>query len=467
MQRILTRVVVFVLLLSAATFLTAQEKKTEAPPESKPVEGTLIVGERTYRLSHVVAYETRRDDNTFISVLASDRKIPFDKIQAALRDDEGSDDRLSLDQPHVVITFRKSGEALWCKAAADGGSFTRAGESLTGKFKFENGRAAGESKLPPRKDAVLRSEFDLRWDVALGAEATPKPAAKPAGPVKPSITGTFKGNGKPAKLAFVSARSGEPFSDKASIILVFTEKDHSKEKKPDFKAGFGEFGSALIISVFEEDGKVFGCELAHAGHGNMPFSSVGNIRTSAFEVGDGRVEGEIQTDGEVKTFGKTWEINLKFVAPYTAPAPKQVAKTDSPAAKKAAVKPGKAKSKKKPDPDDEDEDADEDAAPAKDAGALNVKDLALPKDATDVVYKKIVEHMSFKCPTGVQALAGEFSKKLGEQGWKADKGGDLITAKSAILNRKRAGASLTIFVKPADKGSTVTIMTEGLDWEEK
>ena len=34
-------------------------------------------------------------------------------------------------------------------------------------------------------------------------------AAKPAGPVKPSVTGTFKGNGKPAKLAFVSARPGE------------------------------------------------------------------------------------------------------------------------------------------------------------------------------------------------------------------------------------------------------------------
>jgi hypothetical protein len=83
------------------------------------------------------------------------------------------------------------------------------------------------------------------------------------------------------------------------------------------------------------------------------------------------------------------------------------------------------------------------------------------------VLEKLVEQMSFKSATVVKDLAGEFSKKLAEQGWKSDKGGDLITAKSAIVNRKRGGANLTIFVKPTDKGSTVTILTEGLDWEDK
>jgi hypothetical protein len=95
-----------------------------------------------------------------------------------------------------------------------------------------------------------------------------------------------------------------------------------------------------------------------------------------------------------------------------------------------------------------------------------VKDLALPKDASDVVYKQLVEQMTFRSPTAVQALAGDFSKKLAGQGRKSD-GADLITPKSAILKRNRGEASLTIFVKPADKGSQVTIMTEGLDWEAK
>jgi hypothetical protein len=462
MQRLVTSSAAFLWLLTSTAFLPAQENK-ESKPSAIPVEGTLTVGERTYKLSHAVAYETKTDEEKGITILTSDRKIPIATIEKALREGEGSDDGLSLSQPHVMISYDKSGKAVRCKAWADNGSFSMGGDSLAGKLKLENGRASGDAKLVPKKDSPFKSAFDFHWDVALGLEAAPKPPAKPAGPVKPSLTGTFKGNGKPARLAFVSARAGEDFNDKPSIVLVFTEKDHSRDKKPDFKAGFGEYGSALIISIFEEDGGIFSCQVVHAAHGRMPFSSTGSIRTSAYDAGEGKVEGEIVTDGEQKFFDKTWEVDLKFVAPYTAPPRKQVATNDKPAAKTPADKPGTEKPKKKPDPDDDDED---DAAPAKGAGTLNVKDLALPKDATDIVYKKLVEHMSFQSATGVQALASEFSKKLADQGWKSDKG-DLITAKSAILNRKRAGASLTIFVKPADKGSTVTIMTEGLDWEEK
>ncbi len=79
-------------------------------------------------------------------------------------------------------------------------------------------------------------------------------------------------------------------------------KGSLQRQKPDFKAGFGEYGSALIISVFEENGKIFGCEVGHAAHGKMPFSSVGNIRTSAFEVGEDRVEGETVTASEPEAF---------------------------------------------------------------------------------------------------------------------------------------------------------------------
>ena len=77
------------------------------------------------------------------------------------------------------------------------------------------------------------------------------------------MTGVFKGNGKEAKLVHVSAHWREPFNDKPSMVLVFTEKDHSKDKKPDFDAGFGKFGSALIVSL-HEDGDIFGCEVAHS-----------------------------------------------------------------------------------------------------------------------------------------------------------------------------------------------------------
>ncbi len=455
MQRVV-RCAVVLWLFSFTVALPAQEAK----PESKPIEGTLTIGKRVYQLAYAVAYETKRGDETYISILASDRKISFDQIQTNMNQNDGSDEQVSLNQPFVVIMFRKSGEAARCRANDENSGISRSGGLTDCKLKFENGRASGEAKLAPADDAALKSAFDFRWDLALDTPATSKPP-RPAGPVKPSVTGTFKGNGKQAKLAFVSARPGEPFDGKSSILLVFTEKDHSKDPKPDFKAGFGDYGSALIISVFE-DGKIFSCQVAHAAHGRMPFSSSGSVSTAAFEVEDGRVEGEFKTDGEQKFFEKTWEVDLKFVAPYTAPASKQVAaaKDKAKAADKTPSQPGKEKPAKKGKADDED------GKPAKAADALNVKDLALPKDATDIVYKKLVEHMSFKSATGHQALAGEFSKALAAQGWKSD-GNDLVAAKSAILKRTRGKANLTIFVKPADKGSTVTIMTEGLDWGDK
>jgi hypothetical protein len=128
---------------------------------------------------------------------------------------------------------------------------------------------------------------------------------------EPAVTGVFTGDGKPAKLAFVSARKGEPFADKETTVLVFTEKDHSKDKRPEFKANFGEFGSALIITV-HPDGSIISCQVAHTAHKQKPFSSIGKITMSDFKIADGQVQGKLSTGGKVETFEQTWEVDLKF-----------------------------------------------------------------------------------------------------------------------------------------------------------
>jgi hypothetical protein len=128
-----------------------------------------------------------------------------------------------------------------------------------------------------------------------------------------TVSGTFKGNGKEAKLAYITAKKGEPFADKPTIILVMTEKDHSKDAKPDFNAGFGKFGSALILTI-HPDGKIIGCQVVHAAHQRSGFSSVGNINMTDFKIADGKITGKVATDGEVKTFGETWEVKLELKA---------------------------------------------------------------------------------------------------------------------------------------------------------
>src|SRR5204862_2460018 len=195
------------------------------------------------------------------------------------------------------------------------------------------------------------------------------PPSKKPGPdanVKPSVTGVFKGNGKDAKVAYVSAHWREPFGDKPSIVLVFTEKDHSKDKKPDFDAGFGKFGSALIISL-HEDGDIFGCQVVHAAHQKQGFSSIGQIKTNNFQFADGKVQGELTTDGQAEVFGETWEVNLKFLAPLgEIPKEFQIADAKKPeedATGKSAITEATTELSEK-------------AAPETTGDKLNVRDLA-------------------------------------------------------------------------------------------
>jgi hypothetical protein len=268
--------------------------------------------------------------------------------------------------------------------------------------------------------------------------------------------GIFKGNNKDAKLAYVSAHWREPFGDKPSILLVFTEKDHSKDKKPDFNAGFGKFGSALIVSL-HEDGDIFGCEVAHTALKHQNFSSSGKINTNDFEYADGQVKGELTTDGAADVFGETWEVNVKFVASLG-----EIPKEFQPAARK---EPEQETTDKQVTTEPATE-LSEKAAPKAAQDKLNVKDLAFTKDASDIEYKALVEQISFKSKTNVKSFCTELATNLKAQGW-TNQGSDLITPGSSILKRKRGDAGLVIFVHPENGGSKVQIMTEGLAWDEK
>jgi hypothetical protein len=154
---------------------------------------------------------------------------------------------------------------------------------------------------------IGRSMHTLCW-MALAAWAV---AGSLAWADDAPVSGVYKGNGKEAKLAYISATKGEPHNDKPTIVLVMTEKDHSKEAKPRILASFGKFGSALIITLFE-DGQVIGCQVAHAALEKSGFSALGDIKTSDFKLEGGKVSGKLSTGGEVKTFGETWEVKLQF-----------------------------------------------------------------------------------------------------------------------------------------------------------
>jgi hypothetical protein len=125
------------------------------------------------------------------------------------------------------------------------------------------------------------------------------------------VSGIFKGNDQPAKLAFASAQKGTAIASKETIKLVFTEKDHGKDEHPDLKALFGDYGSALIIGI-QPDGKVVTCDIAHEALKQKPISSPTSVKMSDFKKEGGQISGKLATDGKQEAFGQTWEVNLIF-----------------------------------------------------------------------------------------------------------------------------------------------------------
>jgi len=431
-----------------AVTLLAQEGTT------KPGEGTLMLKGKNYPLKNAVAYETTIDGEEGVAVVLSGPRISSEKLNAA-RKSEKAGETPDFRKPYVKLEFTKAGEFKGWGAGASDISLGRHTSNATGELKLQDGRAIGKAGQPNETEGMFPSGLEVRFNVPLlraGESLPPSKKPGPAANIKPSVTGVFKGNGKEAKLTYVSAHWREPFSDKPSMVLVFTEKDHSKDKKPDFNAGFGKFGSAVVVSL-HEDGDIFGCEVAHSALQHKNFSSVGTIKTNDFEYADGQVKGELTTDGPTDIFGETWEVNVKFVAPLgEIPKEYQVAESTE--------------TKQTPPNSEESEpvEADNKTATKPAAPGLNAKDVALTKDATDVEYKSLVEQMSFKSELPVKSACADLSANLKAQGWAKD-GDDLITPNSSILNRKRGSAKLTIFVKPDAGGSEIKMMTEGLSWD--
>ena len=447
------------IVVTNVTLLIAQEGATKA------AEGTLSLNKKNYQLSQAVALEATIDGEDAIMVVLGTQPITSEQLKSAVAA-ENKGETGDFKRPFLKLVFKKTGELKHWGAADNNTSIGRASSEVAkGEIKVQDGRAIGKASQPIDPENNFPRSFDVKFNAVFlkAGESLPASTAKKGGPaanVKPTVTGSFKGNGKEAKLAYASARWSEPFSGKPGITLVFTEKDHSKDKKPDTSAMFGKFGSALIISL-HEDGSIYGCQVVHSALKHSGFSSIGSIDATSFTYEDGKVEGELTTNGEVDTFGDKWDVNLKFVAPL-GEIPKEYQVAESTSAAKTA----------KPTDNESDADEDEESAtskPGSQASATGVsgpkaKELSLTKDATDVEYKALVEQIAFKSKSPVKSVCAELASSLKAQGW-TNEGPDLVNPNSSILKRKHGNATLTIFVKPENGGSEVKMMTEGLSWD--
>ncbi|HJQ59889.1 MAG TPA: hypothetical protein VJ890_23480 [Vineibacter sp.] len=125
------------------------------------------------------------------------------------------------------------------------------------------------------------------------------------------VSGRFVGNGKAAKLAFISAYVTEGMSGKAAVEVVMTEKDHASSKRPGWDADFGKFGSALTIKLHRPDGGLFSCQVAHQDLKRKPFSVIGTIKALDVSFAGDRVKARFSSNGPDKFFDDTYEVDLQ------------------------------------------------------------------------------------------------------------------------------------------------------------
>ena len=289
---------------------------------------------------------------------------------------------------------------------------------------------------------------------ALFPAAGPAVAAEKPAESSPDVakvkasTGTLSIEGTSYSLEHAVAYEAKVFDDKGLSVILSSKPIPVAKLEKALKDGKGSDDGFFLFQphvrvTFDKAGKVMFC---NAWADNNSVSVSGLNLSGDLAVKDGRVKGKaaLAADADSKrksTFDATFDIELLVVElPPDGAKPGSEPKEDAPPA-------GEAK-------------------PAPKQGTVHYKDLPLPKDATDVEYKKIVGQIKCKSATNYKAVAKALTESLAGQGW-ATAGPDLVGPASAILKRKMGDASLTIFVKPADAGSTVTVMSTGLSWDEK
>ena len=204
----------------------------EEPGTAKAGEGTLMLQDKNFTLSHAVAYETTVNDKEAIAVVLSGQTISGEDLNKS-REAEKNGGFSAFKRPYLILDFSKTGQLThWSAASSNSSIGQRSAGKATGELKIQDGKVSGKASQPRDAEGMFPTAFDVRFDVKLLAagESPPATAVKKPGPaanIKPTVTGMFKGNGKESKIAYVSARWDEPFSGKQSIKLVFTEKDHS------------------------------------------------------------------------------------------------------------------------------------------------------------------------------------------------------------------------------------------------
>jgi len=122
-----------------------------------------------------------------------------------------------------------------------------------------------------------------------------------------SVTGSYVGNGREAKLEHIYVVPDE-FFDVPGWAIVFSEKESTSER-PDHDAMFDKIGDALVVNI-DQEGTIVGVQVCHQALEKAGFSSAGKVHAEDFSIENGVLKAHVTSDGENEFFGDKWLIDL-------------------------------------------------------------------------------------------------------------------------------------------------------------
>ncbi len=287
--------------------------------------------------------------------------------------------------------------------------------------------------------------------------AQEKPAQKTAPRVDAQpVKGTFVIGGKSYSLTHAVAYEAKVFDDYMINVLASSEPIAVDKLKNALRDGKGSDDKFITFQpqvklTFKKTGEIRFCNSNADGHS---FSVSGGDLAGELVTNDGHVIGDASyksEEGSKRPASFDVKFDLELIAAMLTP-------DDKPKKNKSKLSgDGKPESDSGP------------AGPKKGkvtADSFNAFDLPIPDDATAIERKMNVEHVYFKSPSDVKVVTEFLVKQFDAQGWSKE-GKDLDGKKAMILKRKKGSSSLTIFVKPGESGSSVTMITKGLSWEDR
>lgn len=275
-----------------------------------PSAGSVSMGDKTFALTEVIAYEMISNGEWITKIVATAKPVKQEKLLALLKK-AGNDEDMEFPEPNLRISINGEDIPVGVSFVADGVQ-VGGGRDTLGELLVEDGRARGTLKLEEPGEFFERS---FTWEISFDTNVLTRdsePAKRELNLPKLANDGQLQIGDATTKLKHVVAYEVNVFDEKRIAVLI-TEKpvDLKKLKSSLQKDGtdsdFIDFQSQVKLE-FDDNDAVKQLNLYSDG---FSMSSNSDLESDAVIV-NGRIRGTAKLTKPGESFGKKFTFSVSF-----------------------------------------------------------------------------------------------------------------------------------------------------------